>query len=232
MYFYESRVGFSESGYNGKLTLIGVLNYFQDAATFHSEDVGVGFHYVTEKHLLWVLTSWQIVVYRYPETCEKIEIGTAPYEFKGCFGYRNFLLRTKEGEVLAVANSMWTLLSTTGGIGRMTDKMKEVYVLDPKLEMDYADRRIRIPEGGENRESFIIDKHYLDSNRHVNNGKYVEMAMMEIPEDVEIKQIRVEYKKQAFLGDEICPYVVETEKGAIVALRGKEDYATVDLSWK
>lgn len=234
MYFYESRVGFSESDDTGKLTLLGLLNYFQDAATFHSEDLGVGWDYVKERNLFWVLSSWQIVVYRYPKTCEKIEIGTAPYAFKGCFGYRNFLMRTKSGEILAVANSLWTLLSTTERIGRMTDKMKEVYVVEPKLDMEYAERRIAIPEGGKNSEAFEIGKHHLDSNKHVNNGKYVEMAMQEITEHAEISQVRVEYKKQAFLGDRIIPYVAERENGAIVAIRGTdgEDFAVVDFSWK
>lgn len=235
MYFYESRVGFSESDHTGKLTLLGLLNYFQDVATFHSEDLGVGWDYIHERNMVWVLSSWQIIVYRYPKTCETIEIGTAPYAFKGCFGYRNFLARTKEGEVLAVANSLWTLLSTTDrGIGRLTDKMKEVYVIEPKLDMDYADRRIKIPENGEVRDGFEIGKHHLDSNKHVNNGKYVEMAMQEIPDDVEITQVRVEYKKQAFLGDGISPYVVNREQGAIIALRNTEgeDYAVVDVTWK
>ena len=41
-YSFNSRVRYSETGENGKLTLPGVLNYFQDCCTFHAESVGLG----------------------------------------------------------------------------------------------------------------------------------------------------------------------------------------------
>ena len=45
-YSFNSRVRYSETGENGKLTLPGVLNYFQDCCTFHAEkitDIWYGF---------------------------------------------------------------------------------------------------------------------------------------------------------------------------------------------
>ena len=41
-YSFNSRVRYSETGENGRLTLPGVLNYFQDCCTFESEQTGVG----------------------------------------------------------------------------------------------------------------------------------------------------------------------------------------------
>ena len=38
-YSFNSRVRYSETGENGKLTH---LNYFQDCCTFHAESVGLG----------------------------------------------------------------------------------------------------------------------------------------------------------------------------------------------
>ena len=48
-----------------------------------------------------MLSAWQICVNRYPHLSERIVIGTAPYDFKGFIGYRNFVMKTKEGEVLS-----------------------------------------------------------------------------------------------------------------------------------
>ena len=41
-YKLEGRVRYSEIGEKGYLSLPGILNYFQDCCTFHSESVGQG----------------------------------------------------------------------------------------------------------------------------------------------------------------------------------------------
>ena len=99
----------------GKLTLSALLNYFQDASTFQSEDLGVGVKYTQELHLGWVLSAWQIVVERYPELCEKVTIGTLPYEFKGFMGCRNFMMLDEQGNYNAKVSSICTLLNTDTG---------------------------------------------------------------------------------------------------------------------
>ena len=58
-YSFNSRVRYSETGENGKLTLPGVLNYFQDCCTFHAESVGLGGDVLKARDRAWVLSSWQ-----------------------------------------------------------------------------------------------------------------------------------------------------------------------------
>lgn len=48
-YSFSGRVRYSETGENGLLTLPGILNYFQDCSTFHSESVGNGMKVLKEK---------------------------------------------------------------------------------------------------------------------------------------------------------------------------------------
>ena len=48
MYTFDSRVRYSEVGVDGNLTLIALLEYFQDCSTFHSEDIGLGMDYLRE----------------------------------------------------------------------------------------------------------------------------------------------------------------------------------------
>ena len=89
MYAFDSRIRYSETDSEGYLTLDALLNYFQDCSTFHSEDVGLGIGYMKEIGQVWVLSSWQIVVNRYPKLGEKVKIVTLPYELKVFLGYRN-----------------------------------------------------------------------------------------------------------------------------------------------
>ena len=101
MYHYKSRIRYSELDETGHLKLESLLDYFQDCSTFHSEDIGLGVEYLKKNHQVWVLSSWQIVVERYPKLGEIVVTGTAPYEFKGFIGFRNFLMTDEAGNDLA-----------------------------------------------------------------------------------------------------------------------------------
>lgn len=223
MYFFDGRIRYSEADSDGKLTFSGLLNYFQDCSTFQSEDLGLGVDYLTQRHMVWVLSSWQIVVERYPNLCEQVKIGTAPYEFRKFLGSRNFVMLTKDDEYLAKANSLWTLLDTNTWKPCMPpQEMVDGYKLSDKLDMDYAPRKIIVPEGGNNEGTIVVTKHHLDTNHHVNNGQYVDMAMEFLPEDFTIVQLRAEYKKQALLDDVLYPYVVTEGSRTVVSLNDEE----------
>lgn len=234
MYTFDSRVRYSEVGIDGNMTLIALLDYFQDCSTFHSEDIGLGTDYLREQKQVWMLSAWQICVNRYPHLCERIVIGTAPYEFKGFVGYRNFEMKTAEGEVLAYANSIWSLMDMDKmAPAKPSEKMLAGYVLEEKYPMEYAPRKIRVPAEGRPMEPFAVKEHHLDTNNHVNNGQYVRMAMEYVPKDLYVKQLRVEYKSQAMLGDRICPVVsADEDSGQYIVSLNKEDgrpYSIVEL---
>ena len=219
MYTWDSRVRFSEIGEDKRLTLDGILNYFQDSSTFHSEDIGNGMEVVESLHRVWVLSSWQIVVNEYPKIGERIKLGTWPYDFNRFLGGRNFIMYGDDGRVLAYANSLWTYLNSENGRpARVDDRILELYTLEPKYEMDYADRKITLPEEMTAQNAFPVEVYHLDTNHHVNNGQYVKMAGAYLPKEFEIAQMRAEYKKSALLGDMIYPKVAVEEDKVIVSL--------------
>lgn len=233
MYIFNSRIRYSECDGDCRLTVPALVNYFQDVSTFQSEDLGVGFAYLEPKDMVWVLAAWQIEIKRLPQIGEEVEVGTLPYEFKGFMGLRNFCMRTKEGEMLAVANSQWTLLNTkTFKPERPTEEMLAAYVLEPKMEMNYTVRKVSMPQEMEQMESFEVVKSHLDSNNHVNNGQYIAMAAAYVPEDFATGSLRAEYKMQAHLGDVMVPHVGKTDTGVTVSLRSPEGsvYCNVEFA--
>lgn len=233
MFEFESKVRYSETDSEGKLSLPALLDYFQDCSTFQSEELGVGLEYTKSMDLVWVMSYWQIVVKRFPGLCEDVTIGTFPYEFKGCMGNRNFYLKDGDGRVVAVANSIWALMNTkTGRPSVPTEKMISSYVLEEKLDMEYAPRKIRVPdEEGTYGEDIIVGTHHLDTNHHVNNGQYIRMAVNYLPEDVEILQLRAEYKQQAFLKDIIRPYIIKKEGIYWISLMDQNNKPYVNIEF-
>lgn len=232
MYSFNSRIRYSETDCEGKLSMASLLNYFQDCSTFQSEELGIGVKYMEENHRAWVLSSWQIVVNRYPRLCEAVRIGTFPYDFKGFLGYRNFLMQTSDGELLAMANSMWSLIDLdTGKPAAPSQEMIAGYPMEERLSMDYAPRKIVIPEGGAQEDTIVVKKHHLDTNHHVNNGQFVDIAMGFLPGDFVIGQLRAEYKKQAFLDDVFYPYVVSENDKCVVNLADADGKTYVSVEF-
>lgn len=233
MYTFNSRIRYSEVDMDGRLTTESLLNYFQDCSTFQSEDLGLGLSYMKERNLVWVLNMWQIDVSRYPKMGEKVLIGTLPYDFRGFLGYRNFWMQDEKGNRLAVANTIWTLLDTEKGRPAMPpEEMKEGYAVSERLEMEYLPRKIAIPKQGESMPDFAVSRHHLDTNKHVNNGQYVQMALEYVKEDFKIRRLRAEYKKQAFLGDILYPVVYKKEEEYVISLNDREGapYSVVELT--
>ena len=219
MYTFESRIRYSETDSDGKLAMASLINYFQDCSTFQSEDLGMGVEFLRKEHLVWLMSSWQIVVERFPRLGERVTVGTLPYDMKGFLGYRNFIMLDEAGNGIAKANSLWSLLDTAAGKPRaVPQNILEAYRLEDRLEMAYAPRKIVIPANGEAREPLVVRKHHLDTNHHVNNQQFIQMAMEYLPDAFPIKQVRAEYKKQAFLDDVLLPTVAEEDGRTVVAL--------------
>lgn len=220
MYSFDSRIRYSECDENCKLRIDALMNYFQDASTFQSENLGVGFSYLVPRNLVWVLVSWQVEITRYPALGEEVEIGTLPYDFKGFIGSRNFCMKTKGGEMLAKANSIWTLLNFDSMKPALPPAdMLEKYPVEPRLDMNYEGRKITVNDGGACEDPIVVQRQHLDSNNHVNNAQYIIMAIQYLPQDFEVRNLRVEYKKQAHLGDVLIPYVVTEGDRVVISLR-------------
>lgn len=232
-YYFDSRVRFSEADENGYLTLPGVLDYFQDCCTFQAESIHQGQRDLLKRSRVWVLSAWQIDILRFPEQGETIRTTTIPYKLRGFLGLRNFTMDTLEGERLAVANSIWTNLNSETGLPeRLTETDLEGYVIEDQIDMEYAPRRIAVPEDCTAEESFVIQKHHLDSNHHVNNGQYVRMAQDYLPEGFALHRMRAEYKSQGFLGDTFYPMVSYGENRIFVSFNNAEGnpYAVVEFT--
>ena len=218
MYTFNSRVRYSEVDSNARLTLDGIINYMQDCTNFQSEDLGVGLEFHKEKNLAWILNSWQIVIDEYPKMGENITIGTQSFGYEKMFVHRNFLITKEDGSRVAIANSLWVLMDLKKNRPRIvTPEIGDVYGKHKPLEMEYAPRKIKMPENVVKGREFVVQESQLDTNHHVNNGQYVRMAMNQI-ELPKVSELRVEYKKQALLGDMIVPFICRQENKTFVSL--------------
>ena len=233
MYGYDSRVRLSEVDQDCHLTLNALLNYFQDCSGFHSEDLGVGTRFLEQRNRTWVLSSWKIEIFRYPDLSEWIRVETWPYEFSKLSGRRNLRMLDQKGEMIACADSLWVYMDTVRKRPcRLEEDVEGAYTIEPRLSgMEYEGDHILVPEEMTAEEPFPIHRWHLDVNHHVNNGQYVQMAAEYLPEGFVIRQMRAEYKKSALLGDMIYPEVKIDQNGGTVMLgdKDKKPYAVIEF---
>ena len=108
---------------------------------------------------------------------------------------------------------------SNGKLKRVDDATIDSMTLEPQLEMNYKDRRIILPkEGGEILDPIKVLRADIDYNKHLNNANYIRMAMELLPEDFEVKGLRVEYRVPAKLGDQLIPTLFQIDDGIIVSL--------------
>lgn len=232
MYKIDTCVRYSECGEDGRLRLGAIVNYFQDSSSAHSESLGVGMDYLKEKKRAWILNSWQIVVERYPKAGEEIQVTTWPTGFRGVFGPRNFCMKTRSGEMLAYANSLWVYMDIENKCPTKPDEAeKATYGVEPPLSMEYASRKIQKAEGAKKVDTIRVRKYHIDTNSHMNNGQYVQMALEVLPEDFCVRQVRVEYKKSAVYGDRILIKMATEDARIVVELCDEYEvpYAVVEF---
>lgn len=232
VYEFDSRVRYSEVDSEGKLTWLALMDYFQDCSVFQSEQLNIGVDYLTNNHQAWVLTSWQICVNRLPKLAERVTTQTWAYAMKGFYGYRNFCMNDEKGKRLAYANSIWALMDTqTGRPMKVSEETAQRYGMEPPLPMESNGRKIELPKELKKKESFIVPSYFIDTNQHMNNSRYVAVALGHIPTDFVMSQIRVEYRKAARCGDLMIPKVCEEDDKIIVVLAGEDEkpYAIVEF---
>lgn len=231
MYHFNSRVRYSETGEDGCLTLTGIINYFQDCSTFHSEDSGVGVAYLEEHKKAWMLSSWRIFIRRYPMLGEEITVSTWHCGNKGIYGYRNFCLQDRAGIPLAEADSTWFLLDLASGRPcRVKEEDIRAYGTPGEpLDLGKAAGKLALPADAVPCESITVGRHHIDTNHHVNNAQYVEFAREAAGISGPVRTLRADYRRAALLGDVIVPKVSRSPGEATVALVNAQDepYALV-----
>lgn len=215
MFSFDAKVRYSELNEERIVRPEGIVNYLQDCTTFHSDSLGADVDFYKTEKKVWVLNSWQIEIKRQLNAGEEIKVCTWPYDFSGAYGHRNFIIKDSTGCDIIHANTLWVFTDlTTGRPVKLTEDILKFYELEDKLDMNYMDRKVKVPDGidGVSYEKIPVRKYFIDSNGHVNNGKYIGCAEEYIPQGFMVERIRAEYKRAAKYGDVFYPVVYRQDE--------------------
>ncbi len=222
MYSFGGRVRYSECDDTGRLSLVSLMNYFQDCSTFQSESLGLGISRLAEERLAWVLALWRIEIDELPPFGAPVEVRTWCYEMTRAHARRNFELRGEGGRSLARADSQWIVYDVERGRATRVPEHQLVYAsAEPPLEMGPLDRRMRAEGEGVSCPSVVVGARSIDTNHHVNNAQYVlfaEDALDGLGVRPRPATLSVRYCAQARLGDVVTPVAHARADGWDVSL--------------
>ncbi len=232
MYSLKYKVTTSTCDSEGKLKLFSALQMMQDCSEMWIDSEPGVKRFFTEQNMAQLLASRQVEVMRVPEFKEELTVTTSVYGMKPMFGFRNTFIYDAQGAPCYRTWSMGAFVDkATGKLKRVDDDTIASMNLEPQKEMNYRDRRIILPrETGETLEPIRVLRADIDYNRHMNNANYVRMAMELLPDDFKVRDLRVEYRVAAKLGDMLVPTLYRIEGGWVVALSvGKEVCAIIEF---
>lgn len=202
------RVHFYEIDYKKRIMPSAIINYLQDIAIVQSEELGLGIDFLAENHMAWSLIQWDINIHKYPVMGQKVKVFTRPVAFEKVHAYREFLIHGQNGDLMVDAYSLWILKDI---IKKRIIKIPPFMFENYGVSLDTVPTRELIGPKDINRvdveKKFLVRYSDIDTNRHVNNVKYLEWAVETMPVDTMVKytlrRIRIRYKKSTLFGDEV-----------------------------
>jgi len=233
MYSLKYKVTTSTCNSEGRLKLFSALQMMQDCSEMWIDSEPGVKQYFTEQNMAQLLATRQVEIVRVPEYKEELTVTTSVYGMKPMFGFRNTFIYDSQGKPCYKTWSMGAFVDKAAGkLKRVDDATIQSMTLDPKLDMDYKDRRIILPkDGGEVLEPIKVLRADIDYNKHMNNANYVRMAMELLPEDFVVTGLRVEYRVAAKLGDMLVPTIYRHDNTIIISLSiGEEVSAIIEFS--
>jgi medium-chain acyl-[acyl-carrier-protein] hydrolase len=232
------RVRTYECGVDSRIKIFSLMQYLQEIAALHAEELGLGFERLSEMSGYWVLSNIRIEISRLPGRDDEIMLRTWPSGYSRTIATREFVGKDQNGSELFRAGSEWMV------INKQTNRLKNLFKLElnlPKIlrpgsgqagEKTLPDEFGRLePMKEYNQAGKVLVPHSaIDLNGHVNNTEYVRWGMDVLRRtfklDKNIRRVQATYLSEVFEGDELDLLISSGSSGQFGVLGRKSDTET------
>jgi acyl-ACP thioesterase len=199
-------------GLNHNMRISSLCSHLQEVAGKHATHLDVGYRFVQQSGLVWLLSRLYIQINKLPGWGQEFDLETWPLGTERIFYRRDYRLSI-EKDTLVNATSWWILLDLK------TRKPTVLPLNEDVIKANQGRYSMQMPSEGfptvSSGETVIHTVRYsdLDQNRHVNNARYVEWIFDHLDQEL------VEKKSPSFFAIE---YKHEVKSGDIVLLKKEE----------
>lgn len=192
---------------DGKIKIFSLMQYLQEVAALHAEQLGLGFDKLSEMNGYWVLSNIRIEISRLPGREDQVTLKTWPSGYSRTIATREFVGKDQNGSELFRAGSEWMVLN------KETNRLKNLFKLDlnlPKTGVKaLPDELKRLEPNGDYHQVDVIHvpRSSIDLNRHVNNTEYVRWGIDALSRTFKINEnicnVQTTYLSEVFEGDKL-----------------------------
>ncbi len=207
---------------DGGMKVNALMQYLQEAAACHAEQLGFGFADMNQRNCFWVLANLRLEISHEPRWMDRITVRTWPSGHTRLTATREFVGTAGDTRELFRAGSEWMVLDRQSG---RPQNLVRFGLNLPQTEVKALSRplhRLKPAEGCVRAYSLQVPFSALDFNGHVNNTEYVRWALdglsLPLGRVPQIRDLHVTYLAEAFLGDEIEVFVSPPENGRVSIL--------------
>lgn len=227
VYSEKFYIGFSDVGPDLGITNSGILKLFENVCCLQGEAVGDG---IGDSDGRWFLTAYHVKIAERPKYPRRVNVSTWSRGMKGFSAAREFEIRDESGRLLVSALSNWARInSKTGRLERMPEEDFRRYESEPE-RANFPEmwlQKLHGAPGAASSREFFVDRNMIDSNRHLNNVHYLDLAVLALPEEVylegEASEFEITYRKATAYGETVICEYFEDGAGRFVAVKSKQD---------
>ena len=236
IYRNDYKIGIEDIGVNSEATNKALLAIMQDVSALHSASIGYGVLEIETKKRAWMLLDWKMKVIKRPKYNDEIKAETWSRKVERLYAYRDFQLKDKDGNIIAIGTSRWILVDTDRRRPvRLTADIADLY--ESETDKSVFPEEIKDIEYEEDyifKKEYYIQRRDIDINEHMHNLSYLDMAYEILPDDIYKNKIfdnvRIVYKKEIVYGENIeCYYSQHNDKYIITAKSKDKINAVIEL---
>jgi len=228
---YETKMRLYNSYFdtNDKISPKAILNIFQDMASYHAVEIGVGYEEMLSRNLYWVLSRIKYDIIRMPKIDEEVIITTWPHE-KGRIDFdRDIKITSLNGETLIIGTTKWCVIDTQSRMLQRSTNVNYNGIAIDKVNYQDKFNKIIIPEI----EAKNVYKHKvvftdLDHNKHMNNTNYASLVC-NVVENKLFTHFEINYLNECLLNDEIEVSLIKDDNKEIIIGTVKDKKAFVSM---
>lgn len=198
-----------------------VMEFMQDLATAHADELGFSWNRMDANGLFWVMSKAKIVfggIIDRNTRCFKLY--TWPIKANRFFIERRFEAVDEQGKRLFSATTIWMIAERDTRKIASQDTISKFYNADfddAPCGADTNFTRIRRDDAYELKYTRTIRRTDLDINLHVNNTNYVNYALDVLNASEQITNVEITYHKELVLNDIVNVYCKRADKCVFAA---------------
>lgn len=186
MFEKQYEIRYFETNQYGEASPVTILTLLEEAAADHCLSINYSLCDLMKQNIGWVLLAGYMQMERYPFYKEKITIKTWLSKYSTIRGVRENIIFDAQGNIIGRAKGLWLFFDTKKRkpVKIFEDiRKKWSYYPEESIENDIREK-IEPIQSAKYSNKFRVRRFDIDSNKHVNNIRYLQWLLESIPSQV------------------------------------------------